>query len=118
MSDAAKKSAKTKAASNPAPVPADAGPPQEGGYRVLARKYRPASFDDLIGQDAMVRTVSNAFESGRIPQAWILTGVRGVGKTTTARILARALNYELPDGSVTAPTVDMPVMGVHCQAII
>ena len=71
-------------------------------YRVLARKYRPATFDDLIGQDAMVRTISNAFESGRIPQAWILTGVRGVGKTTTARILARALNYELPDGSVTA----------------
>ena len=88
------------------------------GYRVLARKYRPASFDDLIGQDAMVRTISNAFESGRIPQAWILTGVRGVGKTTTARILARALNYELPDGSVTGPTINMPVMGVHCQAII
>ena len=88
------------------------------GYRVLARKYRPASFDDLIGQDAMVRTISNAFESGRIPQAWILTGVRGVGKTTTARILARALNYELPDGSITAPTIAMPVMGVHCQAII
>ena len=88
------------------------------GYRVLARKYRPASFEDLIGQDAMVRTVSNAFESGRIPQAWILTGVRGVGKTTTARILARALNYELPDGSVKEPTIKMPVMGVHCQAII
>jgi DNA polymerase III subunit gamma/tau len=88
------------------------------GYRVLARKYRPASFDDLIGQDAMVRTISNAFESGRIPQAWILTGVRGVGKTTTARILARALNYQLPDGSVAAPTVHMPKLGVHCQAII
>jgi DNA polymerase-3 subunit gamma/tau len=88
------------------------------GYRVLARKYRPASFEDLIGQGAMVRTVSNAFESGRIPQAWILTGVRGVGKTTTARILARALNYELPDGSVKEPTIKMPVMGVHCQAII
>lgn len=88
------------------------------GYRVLARKYRPASFDDLIGQDAMVRTISNAFETGRIPQAWILTGVRGVGKTTTARILARALNYELPDGSVTQPTITMPAMGVHCQAII
>ncbi len=85
---------------------------------MLARKYRPASFDDLIGQDAMVRTISNAFESGRIPQAWILTGVRGVGKTTTARILARALNYELPDGSVTQPTITMPAMGVHCQAII
>jgi len=88
------------------------------GYRVLARKYRPASFADLIGQDAMVRTISNAFESGRIPQAWILTGVRGVGKTTTARILARALNYELPDGSVKEPTINMPVMGVHCQSII
>src|SRR5690348_5969791 len=98
-----------------------AGPgsaPAEGGYRVLARKYRPASFEDLIGQEPMVRTVSNAFDSGRIPQAWILTGVRGVGKTTTARILARALNYELPDGSVTGPTVHMPVMGVHDQAII
>jgi DNA polymerase-3 subunit gamma/tau len=89
-----------------------------GGYRVLARKYRPANFDDLIGQEAMVRTVSNAFETGRIPQAWILTGVRGVGKTTTARILARALNYELPDGSVTGPTIKLPVLGRHCQAIM
>src|SRR5438876_5351620 len=87
-------------------------------YRVLARKYRPTTFDDLIGQDAMVRTISNAFEAGRIPQAWILTGVRGVGKTTTARILARALNYELPDGSVTGPTIRMPVLGMHCQAIM
>jgi DNA polymerase-3 subunit gamma/tau len=87
-------------------------------YRVLARKYRPSSFDDLIGQDALVRTVSNAFETGRIPQAWILTGVRGVGKTTTARILARALNYELPDGSVKAPTIHMPILGAHCQAIM
>ncbi|MGC1356362.1 MAG: DNA polymerase III subunit gamma/tau [Xanthobacteraceae bacterium] len=87
-------------------------------YRVLARKYRPSTFADLIGQDAMVRTISNAFEAGRIPQAWILTGVRGVGKTTTARILARALNYELPDGSVTGPTIHMPVLGVHCQAIM
>jgi DNA polymerase III subunit gamma/tau len=87
-------------------------------YRVLARKYRPSTFADLIGQDAMVRTISNAFETGRIPQAWILTGVRGVGKTTTARILARALNYELPDGSITGPTVSMPVLGVHCQAIM
>src|SRR5262245_56863697 len=92
--------------------------PQHGAYRVLARKYRPTSFDDLIGQDAMVRTISNAFETGRIPQAWILTGVRGVGKTTTARILARALTYELPDGSVKAPVIRMPVLGVHCQAIM
>jgi len=95
------------------------GPPEAGKhYRVLARKYRPSSFDDLIGQQAMVRTVSNAFETGRIPQAWILTGVRGVGKTTTARILARALNYEMPDGSVTGPTIHMPVPGIHCQAIM
>ena len=94
--------------------PAEAGKP----YRVLARKYRPSSFEDLIGQDAVVRTVSNAFETGRIPQAWILTGVRGVGKTTTARILARALNYELPDGSIKGPTIHMPALGVHCQAIM
>src|SRR3954468_1191790 len=95
------------------------GPPQAGKhYRVLARKYRPSSFDDLIGQDAMVRTVSNAFETGRIPQAWILTGVRGVGKTTTARILARALNYDLLDGSVKGPTIHMPVLGIHDQPIM
>jgi DNA polymerase-3 subunit gamma/tau len=87
-------------------------------YRVLARKYRPATFEDLIGQEAMVRTLSNAFQAGRIPQAWILTGVRGVGKTTTARILARGLNYELPDGSIHAPTIRMPVLGIHCGAIM
>ena len=98
----------------------DLGGPAEAAkaYRVLARKYRPAGFEDLIGQEAVVRTVSNAFETGRIPQAWILTGVRGVGKTTTARILARALNYELPDGSVKRPTIHMPKLGVHCQAIM
>ena len=101
---------------NDAPLPTPAVAP--GSYRVLARKYRPANFEDLIGQDAMVRTLSNAFEAGRIPQAWILTGVRGVGKTTTARILARALNYELADGSITAPTVRMPTLGIHCQAIM
>ena len=95
-----------------------AAPAAGASYRVLARKYRPTTFDDLIGQEAMVRTVSNAFETGRIPQAWILTGVRGVGKTTTARILARALNYELPDGSVKGPTITMPAPGVHCQAIM
>src|SRR5678816_4323435 len=87
-------------------------------YRVLARKYRPSNFDDLIGQEAMVRTISNAFETGRIPQAWILTGVRGAGKTTTARIIARALNYELADGSVTGPTIAMPTLGLQCQAIM
>ena len=94
------------------------GVPAASGYRVLARRYRPSTFADLIGQNAMVRTISNAFETGRIPQAWVLTGVRGVGKTTTARILARALNYQLRDGSIKGPTIDMPVMGEHCQAII
>jgi DNA polymerase-3 subunit gamma/tau len=107
------------AANNSDTVATSASAPGVGGsYRVLARKYRPSTFADLIGQDAMVRTVSNAFEAGRIPQAWVLTGVRGVGKTTTARILARALNYELPDGSITGPTIDMPVLGIHCQAIM
>jgi DNA polymerase-3 subunit gamma/tau len=107
------------AANNSDTVATSASTPGVGGsYRVLARKYRPSTFADLIGQDAMVRTVSNAFEAGRIPQAWVLTGVRGVGKTTTARILARALNYELPDGSITGPTIDMPVLGIHCQAIM
>ena len=86
-------------------------------YRVLARKYRPQTFDDLIGQDAMVRTLSNAFAAGRIPQAWILTGVRGVGKTTTARILARGLNYQT-DAQGCGPTVVMPIEGIHCRAII
>ncbi len=95
-----------------------AQPRRATSYRVLARKYRPATFDDLIGQDAMVRTISNAFESGRIPQAWILTGVRGVGKTTTARILARALNYQLPDGSISGPSIKMPTLGIDCQAIM
>ena len=96
----------------------DAPPaPSTGAYRVLARKYRPQTFTDLIGQEAMVRTLSNAFDTGRIPQAWMLTGVRGVGKTTTARILARGLNYLLPDGS-GGPTIHMPQEGVHCRAIM
>jgi DNA polymerase-3 subunit gamma/tau len=91
-------------------------------YRVLARKYRPARFEDLIGQEPMVRTLSNAFDLGRIHQAYILTGVRGVGKTTTARILARAFNYELPargnGAAINRPSIHMPELGVHCQAII
>ncbi|HEV7335213.1 MAG TPA: DNA polymerase III subunit gamma/tau [Bosea sp. (in: a-proteobacteria)] len=99
-----------------APTPAPAAS-QPAGYRVLARKYRPAHFGDLIGQDAMVRTLTNAFAAGRIPQAWMLTGVRGVGKTTTARILARALNYQNADGT-GAPTTDLSSFGVHCQAIV
>ena len=86
-------------------------------YVVLARKYRPQSFPDLIGQEAMVTTLRNAFASGRIAQGYMLTGVRGVGKTTTARILARGLNYEV-DGGPSGPTVDMPVLGRHCADII
>lgn len=97
--------------------PASAAPVATTPYRVLARKYRPQNFDDLIGQDAMVRTLRNAFSSGRIPQAWILTGVRGVGKTTTARILARGLNFLREDGS-GGPTVDLTEEGVHCRAIM
>src|ERR1700733_8127835 len=93
-------------------------PGPAASYRVLARKYRPSTFADLIGQDAMVRTISNAFESGRIPQAWILTGVGGVGQNTTAGNVPRALHYELPDGSVTAPTIKMPTLGIHCEAIM
>jgi DNA polymerase-3 subunit gamma/tau len=87
------------------------------GYRVLARKYRPARFEDLIGQEPMVRTLANSFAAGRIHQAYLLTGVRGVGKTTTARILARAFNYSLP-GKIDRPSIDMPEFGVHCQAIM
>ena len=82
------------------------------GYRVLARKYRPRTFPDLIGQEAMVRTLTNAFASGRIAQGFMLTGVRGVGKTTTARLIARALNYG------DKPTIDMPDYGPHCEAIL
>ena len=85
-------------------------------YRVLARKYRPQSFDDLIGQEPMVQTLSNAFKLGRIAQAYMLTGVRGVGKTTTARILARALNFETE--SIQEPTVALASEGIHCRAII
>jgi DNA polymerase-3 subunit gamma/tau len=87
-----------------------------GAYRVLARKYRPSNFSELIGQEPMVRTLTNAFATGRIAQAWMLTGVRGVGKTTTARILARALNYKT--ATVDQPSVDLSVLGEHCQAIM
>jgi DNA polymerase-3 subunit gamma/tau len=74
-------------------------------YRVLARKYRPTDFTGLIGQEALVRTLTNAFATGRIAHAFMLTGVRGVGKTTTARIIARALNCIGPGGNNTAPTI-------------
>lgn len=90
--------------------------PAETAYRVLARKYRPQNFSDLIGQEAMVRTLTNAFEKGRIAQAWMLTGIRGVGKTTTARILARALNYKTKD--IDQPTTALESLGEHCTQII
>src|SRR5436190_20398159 len=86
-------------------------------YLVLARKYRPASFTTLIGQDAMVQTLRNAFRTGRIPHAFMLTGIRGVGKTTTARILARAVNFEDENGN-RRPNLDLDVEGVHDKAII
>ena len=89
---------------------------KEEVYRVLARKYRPQNFDELIGQDALVRTLKNAITSGRVAHAFMLTGVRGVGKTTTARIIAKALNYIGPDGkseATTGDTSDCPL----CKAI-
>jgi DNA polymerase-3 subunit gamma/tau len=91
-------------------------PASPSPYLVLARKYRPLSFAGLIGQDAMVQTLSNAFAANRIHHAFILTGVRGVGKTTTARILARAFNYEDENGR--QPTLDFTHDGIHDRAII
>jgi DNA polymerase-3 subunit gamma/tau len=85
-------------------------------YRVLARKYRPARFEELIGQEAMVRTLSNAIRTGRLAHAFMLTGVRGVGKTTTARIIARALNCVGPDGA-GGPTVSPCGQCQHCTGI-
>lgn len=86
-------------------------------YVVLARKYRPETFEQLIGQEAMVTTLKNAFAADRIAQGYMLTGVRGVGKTTTARILARALNYAKPD-LPDRPTMEMDGYGEHCLEII
>jgi DNA polymerase-3 subunit gamma/tau len=97
----------------------EAPPPSvhAAAYRVLARKYRPTTFDDLIGQEAMVRILRNAFAIGRVAHAFMLTGVRGVGKTTTARIIARALNCVGPDGN-GGPTAD-PCGGCgNCLAIL
>ena len=111
---------------NDSPSPADSGAVSTGGsksgsatdspYLVLARKYRPRDFDGLIGQEAMVQTLANAFRANRVHHAFMLTGVRGVGKTTTARILARAFNYE--DETGRHPTLDLSRPGRHCQAII
>ncbi|HVZ30393.1 MAG TPA: DNA polymerase III subunit gamma/tau [Asticcacaulis sp.] len=91
-------------------------PEKAEAYTVLARKYRPRTFEDLIGQEAMVRTLTNAFAANRIAHAFMLTGVRGVGKTTTARLLARALNYDTD--TVHQPSIDLKTLGRHDQAII
>jgi DNA polymerase III subunit gamma/tau len=96
----------------PAPAPTGAGE-----YIVLARKYRPSDFTGLIGQEALVRTLSNAFATGRIAHAFMLTGVRGVGKTTTARIIARALNCIGADGKRTDPTIHPCGVCEPCIAI-
>ena len=95
---------------------AEMGAPKDEGYQVLARKYRPRLFSDLIGQEAMVRTLTNAFETGRVAHAFMLTGVRGVGKTTTARLLARALNYSREGHDAPSMSLDPP--GDFCAAIM
>jgi DNA polymerase-3 subunit gamma/tau len=102
------------------PTPAASAPSagaSPAGYRVLARKYRPQTFADLIGQETMVRILRNAFAQGRVAHAFMLTGVRGVGKTTTARIIARALNCTGPDGN-GGPTADPCGVCPNCTAIL
>jgi DNA polymerase-3 subunit gamma/tau len=98
------------------PAPAAPPPGDDAAYQVLARKYRPRTFEDLIGQEAMVRTLTNAFATGRIAHAFMLTGVRGVGKTTTARLLARALNNETE--VIDRPSLELSADGVHDAAIM
>src|SRR5688500_8665419 len=85
-------------------------------YRVLARKYRPANFDDLIGQEALVRTLSNAIRSGRIAHGFLLTGIRGIGKTTTARIIARALTC-IGEDEKGGPTISPCGVCSNCRMI-
>ena len=92
----------------------DSSQPQ---YQVLARKYRPETFADLVGQDAMVRTLKNAFETNRIAQAFVMTGIRGTGKTTTARIIAKGMNCIGPDGT-GQPTTEPCGVCEHCTAIM
>lgn len=99
------------------PPPPVTVPPATVPYRVLARKYRPTTLDDLIGQDATVRILRRAFELGRVAHAFMLTGVRGVGKTTTARIIARGLNCVGPDGQ-GGPTADPCGVCPNCVAIL
>ncbi len=98
------------------PSPPPAPPPAAQPYRVLARKYRPQTFGELIGQDAMVQTLGNAIRRGRLAHAFLLTGVRGVGKTSTARLIAKALNCIGPDGK-GGPTIDPCGVCEPCVAI-
>src|SRR5215813_5172104 len=105
-----------KKKSTPERDPASGAAATVAPYVVLARKYRPTTFQDLVGQQAMVTTLRNAFATDRIAQGYMLTGVRGVGKTTTARILSRALNYERQ--GIDKPTFDMPEFGRHCAEIM
>src|SRR6185312_8509902 len=95
----------------------NSGPEAEpGDHQVLAREYRPTNVDPLLGQDALVRTLTNDITSGRLAQGYMLTGVRGVGKTTTARIIAKALNCIGPDGK-GGPTPNPCGVCQHCVAI-
>ena len=109
--------AEAAAPAKAAPAPSEAHDEASGeAYTVLARKYRPKTFEDLIGQEAMVRTLTNAFATGRIAHAFMLTGVRGVGKTTTARLLARALNNQTD--TIDRPSLELTAHGVHDAAIM
>lgn len=99
-----------------APSPPPAPTERAGAYRVLARAYRPQTFAELIGQDAMVRTLANAIKRDRLPHAFLMTGVRGVGKTSTARLIAKALNCVGPDGQ-GGPTIDPCGVCEPCKAI-
>ena len=104
-------------AAPPPPAPPVVAAPAATPYRVLARKYRPSNFAELVGQDALVRTLRNAFAQNRVAHAYLLTGVRGVGKTTTARIIARALNCIGPDGT-GGPTPEPCGVCAECLAIL
>ncbi|GAN57505.1 DNA polymerase-3 subunit gamma/tau [Acetobacter aceti NBRC 14818] len=119
--DPASVSSQDAVAAQPAALPAKPSPEDPpkpaAAYRVLARKYRPATLDQLIGQDALVRTLRNAFAVGRVAHAFMLTGVRGVGKTTTARIIARGLNCIGVDGK-GGPTADPCGVCPNCVAIL
>ena len=107
---------RTRSRASASTFPSSSRPARRSPYRVLARKYRPQTFAELIGQDAMVKTLANAIERGRIAHAFLLTGVRGVGKTSTARLIAKALNCIGPDGQ-GGPTITPCGVCEPCRAI-